>query len=89
MAAGLNRTTWNLDYPGPTTFPGMGVGRHDQRSGRAARTVSGSLDRRRKEPDAAAHRQRHPLRSATDADLKEQFDLATQIRDKASEANNA
>src|SRR5438874_499152 len=23
MAAGLNRTTWNLEYPGPTTFPGM------------------------------------------------------------------
>ena len=31
----------------------------------------------------------HPLRSATDADLKEQFDLAIQIRDKVSEANNA
>jgi hypothetical protein len=32
---------------------------------------------------------RHPLRSATDADLKEQFDLGLQIRDKVSEANNA
>ena len=32
---------------------------------------------------------RHPLRSATDADLKEQFDLAIQIRDKVSEANRA
>jgi hypothetical protein len=32
---------------------------------------------------------RHPLRGATDADLREQFDLAIQIRDKASEANNA
>jgi hypothetical protein len=32
---------------------------------------------------------RHPLRSATDADLKEQFDLALKIRDKTSEANNA
>jgi len=32
---------------------------------------------------------RHPLRSASDADLKEQFDLAIQIRDKVSEANNA
>jgi len=32
---------------------------------------------------------RHPLRSATDADLQEQFDLAIQIRDKVSEANNA
>jgi len=32
---------------------------------------------------------RHPLRSATDADLKEQFDLAIRIRDKVSEANQA
>ena len=32
---------------------------------------------------------RHPLHAATDADLVEQFDLAIQIRDKVSEANNA
>ena len=32
---------------------------------------------------------RHPLQSATDADLQAQFDLAIQIRDKTSEANNA
>jgi hypothetical protein len=32
---------------------------------------------------------RHPLRTATDADLQEQFALAIQIRDKVSEANNA
>jgi hypothetical protein len=32
---------------------------------------------------------KHPQRNVTDADLKEQFDLAMQIRDKVSEANNA
>jgi hypothetical protein len=32
---------------------------------------------------------KHPLRPVSDADLKEQFDLAMQIRDKVSEANNA
>jgi len=32
---------------------------------------------------------KHPLRAVSDADLKEQFDLAIQIRDKVSEANNA
>jgi uncharacterized NAD(P)/FAD-binding protein YdhS len=32
---------------------------------------------------------KHPLRTASDADLKAQFDLAMQIRDKVSEANNA
>ena len=31
----------------------------------------------------------HPLRTATDADLQEQFDLAIRIRDKVTEANNA
>jgi uncharacterized NAD(P)/FAD-binding protein YdhS len=32
---------------------------------------------------------KHPLRTTSDADLKAQFDLAIQIRDKVSEANNA
>jgi hypothetical protein len=32
---------------------------------------------------------KHPLRQATDADLQEQFDLASRIRDKVTEANNA
>src|SRR5437867_10136299 len=32
---------------------------------------------------------RHPLHSVSDDDLREQFDLAMQIRDKVSEANNA
>src|SRR4029077_3699826 len=32
---------------------------------------------------------KHPLHTVSDADLKEQFDLASQIRDKVTEANNA
>jgi len=32
---------------------------------------------------------KHPYHSATDADLQVQFDLASQIRDKVNEANNA
>jgi len=32
---------------------------------------------------------RHPWHSATDAELQEQFELASQIRDKVNEANNA
>jgi len=32
---------------------------------------------------------RHPLGATTDADLQEQFNVAIQIRDKVSEANNA
>jgi hypothetical protein len=90
MAAGLNRTTWDLTYAGPTTFPGM-VLWGATTSGPAAPpgnyqvklTVDGQTFT---QPLVV---KRHPLRSATDADLKEQFDFAIQIRDKVSEANNA
>jgi photosystem II stability/assembly factor-like uncharacterized protein len=90
MAAGLNRTVWNLEYPGPATFPGM-VLWGATTSGPAALPGSYQV---RLTVDGQAQTQpltvkRHPLRSATDADLKEQFDLAIQIRDKVSEANNA
>ena len=65
---------WGADVAGPFAPPG-------------AYRVRLSVDGRvRLQPLVV---KRHPLRSATDADLKEQFDLAIQIRDKTSEANNA
>ena len=90
MAAGLNRTTWNLDYAGPATFPGI-VLWGATTTGPAAPPGTYQV---RLTADGQSQTQplvvkRHPLRSATDADLKEQFDLAIQIRDKVSEANNA
>jgi len=90
MAAGLNRTTWDLSYAGPTTFPGM-VLWGATASGPAAPPgnyqVKLTVDGRTfTQPLVVA---RHPLRGATDADLNEQFALAVQIRDKVSEANNA
>jgi photosystem II stability/assembly factor-like uncharacterized protein len=90
MAAGLNRTTWNLDYPGPATFPGM-VLWGATTSGPAAPpgTYQVRLTVDGKSQTQPLVVRRHPLRSATDADLKEQFDLGIKIRDKASEANNA
>ena len=90
MAAGLNRTTWNLDYPGPTTFPGM-VLWGATTSGPAAPpgTYQVRLTVDGKSQTQPLVVKRHPLRSATDVDLKEQFDLGIRIRDKASEANNA
>jgi hypothetical protein len=90
VAAGLNRVTWNLTYPGATTFPGM-VLWGASTNGPAA--VPGQYQVRLTVDGEALTQpltvRRHPLRSATDADLKEQFDLALQIRDKVSEANNA
>ena len=90
MAAGLNRVTWNLDYAPATTFPGM-ILWGASTAGPAALpgdyqvrlTVDGKTQT---QPLTIS---KHPLRNVSDADLKEQFDLAIQIRDKVSEANNA
>ena len=90
MAAGLNRTAWNLNYPGAVTFPGMILW---------GATTNGPLAlpgtyQVRMTVDGTAQTQpfvvrKHPLRNTPDADLAEQFNLGIQIRDKISEANNA
>lgn len=90
MAEGLNRTRWDLNYAGPASFPGMVLWGATS-AGPAAPPGTYQV---RLTADGRSWTQplvvkRHPLRSATDADLKEQFDLAIQIRDKVSEANNA
>jgi photosystem II stability/assembly factor-like uncharacterized protein len=90
MVAGLNRTTWNLDYPGPTTFPAMVLwGATTTGPAALPGTYQVRLTVNGQSQTQPLIVKRHPLRSATDADLREQFDLAIQIRDKASEANNA
>ena len=91
MAPGLNRVAWNLQYPGATTFPGM-ILWGATTSGPIA--VPGSYQVRLT-VDGRAQTQplvvkKHPLYTdITEADLREQFDLAIRIRDKVSEANNA
>jgi hypothetical protein len=90
LAPGLNRVSWNLAYPGATTFPGMVLW---GASTNGPSALPGNYQVRLT-TDGQAQTQplvvrRHPLRSTTDADLKEQFDLALRIRDKVSEANNA
>jgi len=90
MAAGLNRTTWDLTYTGPTTFPGMvlwGATTSGPSAPPGNYQVKLSVDGQTFTQPLVV--KRHPLRGATDADLKEQFDLAIQIRDKTTEANNA
>ncbi|MGB2716079.1 MAG: hypothetical protein WBC51_17995 [Vicinamibacterales bacterium] len=90
MTAGLNRVTWNLTHRGPTTFPGMVLwgattngpaalpGKYQVRLTVDGETLTQPLEIRK-----------HPFRQVSDADLREQFDLATRIRDKVSEANDA
>jgi photosystem II stability/assembly factor-like uncharacterized protein len=91
MTAGVNRVTWNLQYPGPTTFPGMIIW---GASTAGPTAVPGSYQVRLT-VDGRAQTQpltvkKHPLYTdVSQADLQEQFDLAIRIRDKVSEANNA
>ena len=90
MGAGLDRVTWNLDYPGAVTFPNMVLW---------GATTNGPLAlpgtyQARLTVDGEAFTQpitvkKHPLYTITDADMKAQFDLASRIRDKVNEANNA
>jgi len=90
MSAGLNRAVWNLEYPGATTFPGM-ILWGASTSGPAALpgTYQVRLTVDGKSQTQPLIVKKHPLRPVSDADLQEQFALASAIRDKVSEANNA
>jgi len=87
--AGLNRVLWDLRYPGPTTFPGM-ILRGGSNVGPAA--VPGAYQ---VELTVDGKSQRQPLTIAldprlstvSDADLREQFALATEVRDATSRTN--
>jgi photosystem II stability/assembly factor-like uncharacterized protein len=90
VSPGLNSVSWNLRYPDATSFPGM-ILWGGSVTGPAAPPGTYQV---RMTVDGQTQTQplivkRHPLYSAADADLVEQFNLAVQIRDKVSEANNA
>ncbi len=82
--------TWGLDYPGAVTFPGMvlwGASTNGPLAVPGKYQVRLTVDGKPQTQPLIVRR--HPQRSATDADLKEQFDLGIRIRDKVSEANRA
>jgi photosystem II stability/assembly factor-like uncharacterized protein len=91
-AAGLNRFSWNLRYPGPTIFDGIILWGASTRSGPVA--PPGKYQVRF---TSKGYTMTYPfeikinpnLKGITAADLKETFDLATKIRDKESAANEA
>jgi hypothetical protein len=90
MAAGLNRASWNLEYPGAVTFPNMILW---AASTNGPMALPGTYQVRLT-VDGHSQTQplvvkKHPLRNTPDADMQQQFTLALQIRDKVSEANNA
>ncbi len=91
LDAGLNRFNWDLRYSGSTVFPGLILWGARAEQGPLAVpgayqvrvTANGQTQTR---PFALA---KDPRVSATAADIKAQFDLAMQVRDKVSEANEA
>jgi len=87
---GLNRYVWDMRYPDAKDFKGLIMwagsvrgpaappGRYQVRLTAAAQTKTQEFSI-----------VRNPKISATDADLREQFELARQINDKVSAANDA
>jgi photosystem II stability/assembly factor-like uncharacterized protein len=89
-APGLHAVRWELRYPPAASFPGMILWGADVAGPFAppgAYRVRLTVDGRVQSQPLVV--KRHPLFSASDADLAAQFDLAIRIRDKVSEANQA
>ena len=91
MNAGFNTVTWDLRYDPAASFPGMilwGGGVQGPFGAPGTYQVKLTADGRTQTQPMRVRR--NPLyKDVTDADLQAQFDLAIQIRDKTSEANNA
>ena len=89
---GMNRISWNLRYPGPTSFPGMILWAADTASG--PRVVPGTYTVRLT-ADGRELRQPFTVRvdprlgAVSQQDLQARFDLAMRIRNRTSEANDA
>jgi photosystem II stability/assembly factor-like uncharacterized protein len=88
--AGMNRVVWDMNYPGPATFPGL-ILRYASTD--AGPTAPPGMYQARLTVGASSETQRLEIRrdprvpGVTDADLQQQFRLAIQIRDEVSEAN--
>jgi photosystem II stability/assembly factor-like uncharacterized protein len=91
LDAGLNRFTWNLRYPGATTFPGMVLWSANVNEGPFAIpgqyqvrvTANGSTQTQ------TFHITEDPRVTVSQADLQASFDLAKQVLDKVGLANQA
>src|SRR5436190_354073 len=92
VSAGLHRLTWDMRYPGATDFPGLIMWAASLRGPLAppgAYQVKVTADGQTGTQAFAIRREPHVLKDVTDQDLREEFDLAMKVRDKASQANDA
>jgi hypothetical protein len=89
---GFNTVTWDLRYPNATSFPGMilwGAGVQGPTAAPGTYQVRMTANGQVLQTQSFRVRRNPLYKDVTDADLQAQFDLAMQIRDKTSEANNA
>ncbi|HEY7286121.1 MAG TPA: hypothetical protein VH497_11795 [Vicinamibacterales bacterium] len=90
MAAGLQRFTWDVRHEPVVSFPGMvlwGATTNGPTALPGAYQARLTVDG--KPQTASFELKKDPWRDMSDADLREQFDLASRIRDKVNEANNS
>ena len=91
MSPGFNTVTWDLRYAPASSFPGMvlwGGGVTGPIGAPGTYQIRMTTDGRTQTQPMRVRR--NPLyKDVSDADLQAQFDLAIQIRDKTSEANDA
>ena len=90
--AGTHRLNWDLRYPGATEFPGMIMWAASARGPVAppgSYTVRLTVDGASQTQPFVIKREERLLKDITDADLQAQFDLAMQVRNKATQANEA
>jgi photosystem II stability/assembly factor-like uncharacterized protein len=91
LDAGLNRFTWNLRYPGATTFPGMVLWSASVNEGPFA--VPGAYQVRVTANGVTQTQTFHitedPRVTVSQLDLQASFDLSKQVLDKAGQANQA
>jgi photosystem II stability/assembly factor-like uncharacterized protein len=92
VTAGLHRLNWDMRYTGATEFPGLimwGAGSRGPQAPPGTYQVRVTADGQTETQPFAIRREPHVLKDVSDQDLREEFDLAIQIRDKASAANEA
>ncbi len=92
VKAGLHRINWDMRYPGATDFPGMVMWAANTRGPIAAPgtyQVRVTADGDAQMQSFAVAREPHILARVSDQDLREQFDLAMNVRNKVSQANEA
>ena len=92
IVAGQHRVSWDLRYPGATEFPGLIMWAGSSRgplSPPGTYQVRITADGATQTQSLQIRREPTLLKEITDADLQAQFDLAMQVRNRASQANDA